>query len=342
MDEKLPHQICMACFNRAKNCYEFILMCRKNDKHLRNNIPTIDNSNRIDITSIVQPVPIIKNNFSLIETRPIKDKYTKSEITSELESMNVQSDITVETKNGNIVHITSNQKEQEFMGDTKRKKKVKPTQCSICGKVVSSDFRLKCHMRIHSGEKPFKCSSCNKSFSLAYNLKVHARIHSGEKPLQCKICQKTFSQSAGLISHMRVHTGEKPYKCTICPMAFKSCSHLQYHIRLHTGEKKFACDVCERPFITKSDLTQHMKTHSGIRDFICSICGLGLSRNYHLTRHMLTHTGIKNFKCDYCENAYSQKSDLIRHIGKHTKDFKGATTIVFRVKNEENSTLETI
>lgn len=53
------------------------------------------------------------------------------------------------------------------------------TECSICGKILSSKQNLKQHMNIHTGERPFRCcySGCSASYKHASQLSNHKIIH---------------------------------------------------------------------------------------------------------------------------------------------------------------------
>ena len=78
--------------------------------------------------------------------------------------------------------------------------------CPLCQKEISSKYRLKRHMKVHSKAYTYQqCPHCPQQFTTAYNLKVHLRIHSGEKPYKCQMCDVAFAQRNSLIWHMKKH-----------------------------------------------------------------------------------------------------------------------------------------
>lgn len=75
----------------------------------------------------------------------------------------------------------------------------------------------------------FQCPHCTYASPDTFKLKRHLRIHTGEKPYECDFCQARFTQSNSLKAHKLIHNGK-----------LYILIYIMVHImKLHGASKKF-------------------------------------------------------------------------------------------------------
>jgi len=145
-----------------------------------------------------------------------------------------------------------------------------------------------------NGKKLFSilCDYCPKTFSTEYFLKQHLTIHTGEKPHSCDLCSMKFRLKSTLRIHKIRHTGGK-LLCDICAKPFVTSTDLKMHkINHHSNDKAHKCDQCDKAFAAPAQLKRHMVSHTGEKSFLCEICHKTFAYNHHLNRHMLKHNEV--------------------------------------------------
>ncbi|XP_063064587.1 zinc finger protein 345-like [Engraulis encrasicolus] len=79
-----------------------------------------------------------------------------------------------------VVHSQQRQSEAISKNPVRSTSKYyRPSECDVCGKILSCKKSLILHKRTHTGEKPHPCSVCGWSFRALGNLRTHQKVVHG-------------------------------------------------------------------------------------------------------------------------------------------------------------------
>lgn len=117
--------------------------------------------------------------------------------------------------------------------------------CDICQKTFSTVVTMKAHQKkVHENRPRVTCDICHRQYYSNYHLKRHMMIHTGEKPHKCQHCGRAFAQNATLTDHLRIHLGRNVYRCQLCPETFRLKVELRNHSFEHYNKDQTSAADC--------------------------------------------------------------------------------------------------
>ncbi len=144
--------------------------------------------------------------------------------------------------------------------------------CETCGEAKFVTIqKYEAHIEQNHPEKaPLSCDQCPKRYFREFRLRDHIKAHTGERSYVCEICGMSFTQQSYLKYHQTSNHDKtlnlESYKCNLCEKKFATPVNLKYHhTTQHEKLYRFHCEVCNHGVNHSSHLKLHMLTHTGER-----------------------------------------------------------------------------
>ncbi|XP_054453780.1 oocyte zinc finger protein XlCOF22-like [Anoplopoma fimbria] len=246
---------------------------------------------------------------------------------------------------------SNNLSEQSVQKDGSAKKH----SCVHCNKKFRNSWRMKEHVRVHTGERPFPCSVCPKKFRVNQELKKHMlRMHkeptkfsktnenrAWAKPLEetedggedLMSPKKDTSQAINQVKRNRNADKRETanwqtmgtrcpdgFLCILCQRLAKNKYLLIEHFRTHTGEKPLKCDRCPAAFRSRGQLSIHKKVCSNpLTGTQCAKCKRKFSSQTNYIKHVSSCQRDRLNFCKFCGKAFFTKGRLRNHMERYHK-----------------------
>lgn len=316
LQEDFPNLICLNCFNKITDIYNFKLLCDYSNALF---LKYLESQNKADNYNLESEHKYRTVSNLLRSQTP--DETLKNEIFDDTKIV-----LDNESKNNLLNNLNC-----KVSGKSCEPKKDQP--CEARNDLTDLTSHDECHQQYENNPRHFLCEKCettfeSKSLLIKHIKKIHSKlkIHKNENEeinnFICEICRKPFKSKYILAVHEQRHYNKGQFLCTTCGKGFSSKGCLNRHMRVHTGEKKYECNICKKKFPSSNNLNLHFRIHSGVKPYLCTKCGKAFSHPTGLSYHMKTHTKEKNYKCDICEKSFVLRCHLSNHHKIHTGNWK--------------------
>ena len=216
--------------------------------------------------------------------------------------------------------------------------------CPKCQSGFATAEILSSHLELHKrqgdeisksnkGISELNCSHCGKVFDTGYKLNRHiARAHELKSGYACPYCERAFRYKSEVQAHTKIHIG--PFNCSFCVDKYTTRKELLEHVRKEHAFKTFICPICNAKCGCKKRFKEHVRQeHServggsllleAFREYNCNECDAKFEKPSLLLRHQQRHTGKKPFACSFCSVEFYSKSKMNEHLRHyHWEQFK--------------------
>ncbi|XP_055588160.1 zinc finger protein 59-like [Uranotaenia lowii] len=219
-------------------------------------------------------------------------------------------------------------------------KRDKKYPCDICGKEMSSGYKLNLHrIKLHDSlnvkreSSNHHCEQCGKTFHYKHDLNKHLLMHSDQaKQFQCKLCDKIFPDKLAYNRHMQYShetpsTTDTETVCEICSRSFMNQQLVIFHMTdSHSGagdeKSNFQCCKCDKAFPKKLALKLHI-TNVHYLSYPCDMCDQKFRSKVLLDEHHSTvHLGKPLYQCEFCGlRLHTQHTYCIHRTNQHPREY---------------------
>ena len=141
-------------------------------------------------------------------------------------------------------------------------------KCSSCSYNAASPAALREHKKnVHQINliKKHECSQCGKKFGKPYRLKVHMRYHTGQRPYKCKFCEKNFHEQPPKLHRLgeciKIKMDQKCKQCgfTSGNQDIQKLHALSHHISPEEIMNKLPLSIKEASFENEDGFLSELK-----------------------------------------------------------------------------------